>query len=280
MGGSYFERDWCGLKWSPWIRLRANTSERSVISRAQGVYRVRAEGHEPIIYIGQTNDMKRRTASLANHSHKEKMPWDDPHTAAPNLWAWRQEERWEYEVSVATSNLSRPDRMALECYLLWKYRVERGESTLCNHGRFHPLYTKSSNRKKGITGRKLPENKTHDKWGKSYPPLPAWKNYNASDWMKLDWSKPKALSQSRMDTDKTGIYKILALTKDELQYIGETTNLGKRFNSHKRRFPETRFSYVELPRETSDFQRLEIENDLIGHHYENELKSPVYQFQR
>jgi hypothetical protein len=66
----------------------------------------------------------------------ELMPFNDPHTAAPNLWAWRQEEHWAYECSAATFLKSRLERKAMECFLLWKYRLEKGESTLSNHGRF------------------------------------------------------------------------------------------------------------------------------------------------
>lgn len=45
----------------------------------------------------------------------------------------------------------------MEAFLLYKYRQEHGESTLCNFGRFHPRYRKSTNRKEGRRGGKLAE---------------------------------------------------------------------------------------------------------------------------
>lgn len=64
----------------------------------------------------------------------------------------RQTEGWNYEASVTVCDLSAADRQALECNLLWQYRLKTGESTLANHGRFHPGYTKSRNRASGQRG--------------------------------------------------------------------------------------------------------------------------------
>ena len=127
---SFLKLDWCGLSWVPWIRLKAGRNERKTIPKTQGVYRVRPNKENFLVYVGQTTNLKNRTSSLASNSYKQEMPWNDPHTAAPNLWAWRQEKGWDYEVSVAsTPELTRQNREGLECLLLWQYRLEKGEST-------------------------------------------------------------------------------------------------------------------------------------------------------
>jgi hypothetical protein len=72
------------------------------------------------------------------------MPWNDPITEAPSLWAWQDAEGFEYEYSVAPLDASPGGRRGMESYLLYRYRQERGESTLCNFGRFHPRYRKST----------------------------------------------------------------------------------------------------------------------------------------
>ena len=58
------------------------------------------------------------------------MPWNDPHTAAPSLRAWQDVEGFAYECSAAPSGASTNGRRGMESFLLYRYRQERGESTL------------------------------------------------------------------------------------------------------------------------------------------------------
>jgi len=278
---SYFEPDWCDLIWTDWIELKSRSKERAIIPREQGVYRVRAEGYDGLIYVGQTNELKRRTGALARHTDKIEMPWNDPHTAAPNLWAWKDDKNWKYEVSIATTKLSRQNRMALECLLLWSYRLEKGESTLCNHGRFHPDYIKSSDKSANRRGRKLGKKEDRNSsWGPSYPPLTPWKSYLSENWMKLAWNEFQLISEQQDVPSKSGIYKIINTKTQELQYIGESKNLNNRLFNHKQRFPRAQFSYIETTSSIPKYQRLEIENDLIGHYYEQNRLAPRNQFLR
>ena len=53
-------------------------------------------------------------------------------------------------MSAAVSEAEGPDRLGLECHLLWRYRTEHGTSTLCNFGRLAPGYRTSRNRKTGL----------------------------------------------------------------------------------------------------------------------------------
>ena len=99
------------------------------------------------------------------------MPFNDPHTAAPNLWSWRQEEQWQYECSVALFTKSRVERKAMECLLLWKYRQEKGESTLYTHGRFQKNYKKSIGRSKHQRGYRLRGIELNASGGSSLKPL-------------------------------------------------------------------------------------------------------------
>ena len=94
------------------------------------------------------------------------MPYNDPHTAAPSLWAWRHAEGFDFECSAAPvtlaedANEARKRRKGREFYLLWQYRLEFRASTRCNHGRFHPRYIKSTDRKGGLQGYRLPRDIT------------------------------------------------------------------------------------------------------------------------
>jgi predicted GIY-YIG superfamily endonuclease len=279
---AFFSLGWCGLNWSSWIKLKAERNERKVIGAYQGVYRVRPHGQDFLVYIGQTNNLQRRTANLARHSYKDEMPWNDPHTAAPNLWAWRKEEGWDYEVSVAaTPELTRQNREGLECLLLWKYRLEKGESALCNHGRFHPDYIKSSDKAKGRKGRKLDSSEPRNPaGGASYQPLKPLKTHTSTDWMGLPWTEFRNLETATILPTNPGVYKIVDSNNQELLYVGETDNLINRLNAHRRMFSEVAFSYSKVSPHLSHHQRLEIENDLIGCYYYLKGKSPSCQFKR
>jgi hypothetical protein len=111
-----------------------------------GVYRIRIAKEPCLAYIGQTGrNLRERGRTLALRTLDTPMPFNDPHTAAPNLWAWHDAAGYQFECSVASNHLNDAERQILECYLLWQYRLEKGESTLCNHGRFHQEYRKSRN---------------------------------------------------------------------------------------------------------------------------------------
>jgi hypothetical protein len=83
------------------------------------------------------------------------MPFDDPHTCTPNLWCYRVTEELGFEVSAAEFEGPKAHRLGLECFALWQYRLEQGESTLCNFGRFHSEHSKSKNRKSGVRGDRI-----------------------------------------------------------------------------------------------------------------------------
>jgi predicted GIY-YIG superfamily endonuclease len=275
---SYFKQDWLDLKWTDWIPLKTTPKVRKIIPTSQGLYRIRADGYSGIIYIGQTTNLKRRTSTLSNHSHKDQMPFSDPHTAAPNLWVWRKEKGWTYEVSVTKTELSKQNREACESYLLWMYRTAQNESTLCNHGRFHPDYEKSKTRKNGKRGRELGKNETNSAGDLSYLPLPASGKPISNSWMGRDWSRILPLSNRTNVPPISGLYKIVL--NNQIVYIGQTENLAKRIRSHNRRFKDHEYSYTIVDHESLYHQRHELENDLIGNYYQIYKEAPKRQFKR
>jgi len=276
---SFLQLDWCDLNWKKWIKLKTKRQER-IIPSLKGVYRIRPLHKDFLMYIGQTKNLKHRTSMLSSNSYKQEITWSDPHTAASNLWVWRKEQCWSYEVSVAsTPLLTRQNREGLVCWLLWKYRLERGESTLCNHGRFHPDYINSSSKLKGQKGKRLDSNEPRNPaGGPSYPPLRPLKTHTSSGWMGLSWTELVKLKASNFVPAKPSIYKIVDLSNQELLYVGETNNLKDRLTEIKSKFSNAAFSYTILSQRMLHHQRLEIENDLIGYYYQLTGKSPIRQF--
>jgi hypothetical protein len=182
---SFLDAAWCGLDWSPWVPLGQGYDSR-LISNSAGLYRIKVHGSDALAYIGETGrSLKGRVGDLRRGILATDMPFNDPHTAAPNLWAWRVESGYEYEVSVTPSPLGRRERKALECFLLWQYRLGNGRSTLCNHGHFHPLYTKSTNRSGNRRGTRRDGGAQLIASTTSMPPLRQHGDISSSEWMGL-----------------------------------------------------------------------------------------------
>lgn len=274
-------QNWHGLVWTPWVDFRDKGSFK-LFPALPGVYRVRPAGGNELFYVGQTGrTLRERLQSLIRNALQEEMPFNDPHTAAPSLWAWKDAEKLEYEVSAAPSALPKREREGLECCLLWRYRLERGESTACNHGRFHPDYQKSRNRSSGFRGGRLAGGEKNPAGGESLRPLLLRGNPGEDEWMGLIWQAPRVLSvaNARLAGPARGVYKIF--NESKLLYIGQSTNLGSRLASHcKKHWGEgsVYFSYFVMPDETLPHQLKEYENDLIGAYYYQSGQVPGFQF--
>lgn len=285
----FLSSDWGGLPWTPWFAFADADAFRQLPNQS-GVYRVRAQGLEELFYIGETGrNVRERLSDLRRNTLKVEMPFNDPHTAAPSLWAWRDAEGCEFECSAASvvftddPEEARKRREGLEFYLLWQYRLEFGSSTRCNHGRFHPRYSKSTDRKKNLRGsRHLDHFVDNVAGGESLPPLQERGVPSDDDWMGLMWSRPEPLVKGlyRELSIYSGIYKIFDGRTNDLLYVGETSNLRQRLMSHARKNWQCEtplFSWVQLPENIPSYQRREIENDLLGGFYAQAYTVPAFQ---
>ena len=223
------------VRWSDWIAFARPRGVFDDFQRLPGVYRVRPIGHDHLVYIGQTGrSLRERVRALCLRTLDPEIPFNDPHTAAPNLWAWRQTEGWDYVASVAEVDHSDADRQALECWLLWQYRLEKGESTLANHGRFHPQFTKSGSRKSGYRGERLPEGQSNPAGSLSLPPIRAIGQPTSGDWMGLEWSETVSLTRENLAhaPPTPGLYRIVQ--GGQVVYVGESGDLRERLRTHAR----------------------------------------------
>ncbi|NYT12773.1 MAG: GIY-YIG nuclease family protein [Methanomassiliicoccales archaeon] len=100
--------------------------------------------------------------------------------------------------------------------------------------------------------------------------------------MSLDWSEWMELNLSNVQKIPTqpGVYRIYDSEKQEMLYLGESSNLRMRIQSHSRKGWKSNavFSYHSLPKSLPEYQRLEIENDLIGGYYLERIVAPRFQF--
>jgi len=133
-------------RWSAWRDLRGAGRDRR-IPPGPGVYRIRRAGQEPgLDYIGQTGRSLRGRLGQLHGVYHAQMPYRDPHTAAPALWALRHRDGCDFEVAVIEVPGTGPDRKALEATAITLYRIGSGRSPAASFGRMPAGYTISSGR--------------------------------------------------------------------------------------------------------------------------------------
>ena len=271
--------DWGGLAWTPWVPFVGG--DFRTLPASAGLYRVRVIGQDCLVYVGQTGrSLRERLRALRKHTLMQEMPFNDPHTAAPSLWAWAHAERFTFECSAACSTAERSARLALESWLLWDHRVSTGESTLCNHGGFHAGYKKSRNRSTGQRGGPIggapPEFR---RISISSAPLLASGEFTGARWMGLHWT-PWTSLKSVVQVSGKALYRLRQAGGAELLYIGETLRLNDRMAAHARTYGglEVEFSCAILPPDTSKSALHELENDLLGCYFATFKRAPAHQF--
>jgi len=272
--GAFGDR-WGTLNWSKWIGLDAPLEEyREHISTLPGFYRVKAVGYPTLIYVGETGrGLRERIRSLASNANRPRNdpPWNDPHTAAPLLWAYRLEEDFQFEVSAAIAQLDYQTRQCQEDALLYLHRLEHDKSTLCNHGRLHPWWTRPTNRKKDIPTQRRES-------PVAYPSLPSVSGDSgvlSAKWLNLEWSE--FLSIADACTHGPGVYRIRH--DNEILYFGESENLSERLKTHTKdkRFSDCHVSFHNISN-VLPHQLKKRETDLIGAYFLVTAKPPVLQY--
>ena len=204
------------------------------------------------------------------------MPYRDPHTAAPCLWAVRDNVGSVLEVSYTTPPKTEDDqhRKGLEATLIALHRRETNRSPTANFGRIIDGYRQSSHsyNDPSYKGGPLPSGEYEPNFASGVEP-PDWQNWReplARDWMSLDWSEPNRLAE-RLDADPPdmGLYRIWYEGQEpELSYIGKSGNTASRLYNHEQTFGEDAlFSYAERGDLNGSHKRKEVETDLTGAYY-------------
>ena len=226
---------------------------------------------DELLYIGQSNNLRRRILELRGAIQDSEMPWNDPHVAAARFWALLQNARHDFEISVARTSADVIARMSLESLAISLYRAESGRSPKFNFGRMPDGWFPSSRRSKGNRGGFDPDI--------TYSPhqdsiFSDQSDPTSADWLGLTWQPLDKLEPS---TAISGVYRAFALDRQSVVYIGESKDLGSRIATHASNFEAT-WEYAPLDR-ADHAQRLEIENDLIASHVAAVGVPPARQFQ-
>ena len=187
------------------------------------------------------------------------------------LWAYCHEDGLAYDVSIATAHLKPQERQCYEDVLLYLHRKEHGHSTLCNHGRSHPRWTRPTNRSKAIPTKRRNREMSYP----SLPPAVGDPDFNLDTWLGMEWSEFRSMGEGAPTV--AGVYRIRSAKK--LVYFGESKNLRTRLRTHSgdERFSKCEFSYCQMA-DAMPHQLKERETDLIGAYYLAANEPPVYQY--
>jgi hypothetical protein len=286
------------LAWTPWVPLRTSPSD-PIVPRLPGLYRIRRVGRTDLDYIGQTGLRLGQRLAMLRGAYAEEMPYRDPHTLAPALWALRHATGCDFEVSVTPIEGSTPWRKGLEALAIDLYRQEHRCSPTIEFGRVPVGYRPSSANNarlvqagKRFRGGQAPD-VVHASHAPGIPPVAPLKgDPQASRWVGHDWSswKPMTTNSLRSIPIGNGLYRLRGDDDSQLLYIGQgrvpdraLAHLAKlRIVGHpqaavfetQKRFE---FSFV-LNDDWLSHQRLELENDLIAAHLLHTGVIPVAQF--
>lgn len=265
-----------------------------------GLYRIRRVTFDGWDYIGQTGsgtmNLTKRVAMLKG-IYKKEMPYRDPHTAGPGLWALRHATNTPFEVAFCPLQADTPQRKSLEAVVIAVHRQRYGRSPTLNFGRMPAGYRMSSanNARIVAAGKRLRGSlligETDESHSPSIAPLATLGgDVHAHTWGGLTWSPwtPLTLDNLAQLPKTNGIYRLAGQTSD-LVYIGEG-RVAARLRTHLAKLgagtqqgtifaanAPLAFSCV-LSDDRLRNQRLELETDLIAAHVIATQHAPVAQF--
>ena len=279
------------ISWSPWYSFGIDGDVQPIPSQA-GLYQIRRRGRSHSDYIGQTGrgqaHLRSRLAQLRRGTFAERMPFRDPHTAAPALWAIRDATGEEFEVSVFATNVAQQMRLGIEAWAIAQHRLQHGFSPTASFGRMITGYRISSYLKGGYRGGRCTAADQNNLPG--IPPKAAWSGLPTElSWCGHIWS-PWVPFQAGLNTSGIGLYRIRVQHEEDLLYIGQG-RIANRLEAHRQKpnIPGHRQGELFGTSKTLEcswvqcqglaaHQLLEWETDLIGAHLEQTGKVPAAQF--
>ncbi len=288
------------LSWSSWSALRQSWYG-TVVPALPGLYRIRRVGHGDLDYIGQTGmggmTLRKRLGMLRG-VYADEMPYRDPHTAGPALWALRHSTGCDFEVAATPVAGTTPWRKGLEAVAIGLYRQERGASPTVEFGRMPVGYRMSSGNSARIvaTGKRAKGGPMADSQASSTPSIPPVGPLSGEPcgptWCGHRWSAwgPVEESGHLLDRHASGLYRIRATGHPSLLYIGQG-KVQARLRAHQQKVADggNRQGRIFGDADRLDCswvlgeawlppQLLELETDLIAAYVLNTETIPAAQF--
>jgi len=277
--------------WGSWVPLVGGGRNRS-IPTGSGLYRVRVVDG-PVVYVGQTGVSLRGRVGMLAGVTAEVMPYNDPHTAAPGLWALRHRDGCRFEVSVVPVDADRWDRCGLEALAITAHRVTVGGSPMLNFGGMPAGYRKSTGNNAALVAAGARHRGGPDVTVAA--PIPSVSVHGPLDgpptgavWVGFEWSPWVPLPEATVGpAGAVGLYRIADRDHGTLVYIGQGS-ISRRLSVHRAPRRATQLhpdgpdrliaSWVTL--DLPGRMLLEHENDLIAAHVHTAGHPPAAQFNR
>lgn len=272
------------FSWSNWQPLK-NCWTNGYLPAVSGLYRIRRISRNDLDYIGQTGtgkmNLSKRLAMLKD-IYKKEMPYSDPHTVGPALWALLDQSHCQFEVSFLPIHESNIYRKGLETLAIALYRQQHQASPNFNFSRMPIGYIKSSGNTKQLceAGKRFRGGRVNQRTHHHNPSIPPTGSLSQSPchpyWCGHQWSPwyPLSSVQNYLNVNEVGVYRIRIVNEPTLLYIGEG-KIRLRLQAHYRKVQKQEVNWVfDMPLECSwvsndswhKNQREELENDLIASH--------------
>jgi hypothetical protein len=276
------------MAWSTWHLLEGAGRNR-LIPTSAGLYRIRRVGANQLDHVGQTGRSLRARLGQLNGVFGDVMPYNDPHTAGPGLWALREELGSEFESSVAAFDGDVASRKGQECLEISRHRIRHGCSPTMNFGRMPDGWSKSSGNNAGLVARGRRFRGRRDPSAVRVPDAPPPSTLNDDpcglSWLGLGWTSAERESPGR---GSVGVYRARRPSQPALVYVGQgkvadriRNHISKGTDAAHRQSDffddDVAWNWVDLAG-THRTHLLEIENDLIASHVETLGQPPVAQF--
>ncbi|MFM7252953.1 MAG: hypothetical protein ACKO27_07790 [Ilumatobacteraceae bacterium] len=218
------------------------------------------------------------------------MPYRDPHTAAPTLWALRDRDGADFEVSTSVRDSAKVERLALEAVAITLHRLHHGASPLANFGGQITGYRVSSANNSALVaaGKRFRGGRDAAIQASASCPVPGPLDgdVDAANWLGLEWSAWMPIDDVCHSTT-TGMYRLRRPGADHLLYVGQG-RVSDRIRAHRAK------RHIEGHRQAAHFggdveaswaalnvcarALLEIENDTIASHRLTCGSAPIAQF--
>jgi hypothetical protein len=221
------------------------------------------------------------------------MPYRDPRTAAPALWALRHRDGCDFEVAVIQVPGTAAQRKALEAAAITVYRMDSGRSPAASFGRMPARYKISSGNNARLAaagGRRRGGPDPAAPGGAASAPVSGLPGADpaSADWMNWTWNPWAPISQARGSAAGTGLYRVRSGHHAGLVYVGQgaialrlRAHAAKALRAGHRQGPsfsgDLEASWIALPG-LALANLLEHENDLIAAHVLTTGHAPAAQF--
>jgi hypothetical protein len=266
------------LEWSIWLPLEG-AGRDARIPEVPGLYRIRSRETGVLLYVGQTGRGLRSRVGALRAIYGGEMPYNDPHTAGPALWAHLQDTDETLEVSVAVVEAAASDRIGREALEITKRRMLDGVSPAYNFGRMPAGWRKSSGNtaKLAAEGKRFRGHRIDDHVPTPSLPPPATLDgdVRGPDWLGLPWQDGSVDPPS---SGAQGVYRLGPPGTEALTYLGQG-GVRARWVDHTKRWGWEVTSHRHwAPLDVPWPQILEAENDLIAAHVHTFRGPPIGQF--